>query len=168
MSERKALPRRQDDPPPRTGPRIDVKRVVGGQSTTICILSSRIQGFIVHWDVAAGRKGRSGPCLQDESACQGCKTGLAKKWLGYLCVISSMWGRCFIELTPEAARQITDQAGGNGDLRGVRGRLYRTSANNGRLRFEVSEFRESSEKLPKDEDVSPVLEWLWNWQRKAS
>jgi hypothetical protein len=167
MSENGKPVVRQEEPPPRTGPRAEIKRLGPKETMLICVLSPRIWGFIVHWNEMEGRRGRTEPCIGELETCEGCKAKLPKKWLGYIFVVAQGRGPCFVELTPEAARLMRESLGTGETLRGVRGYLRRTEAKNGRLKWERSEYTENAERLPPDQDPLPLLQWLWSYQRQG-
>ena len=157
--------RRQDEPPPRSGPRTEVVRLTGADKLYCTILSKGMWGVMVHWDKHRGKKGRTFPCIENDDTCKGCAVNMSKKWLGYLCIQAPGRGVCFVELTPECARLLNEQTAERATLRCAQAKFWRTNANNGRLKVEILHPDAKGENLPPEMDPEPILRWLWAWQQ---
>jgi hypothetical protein len=147
--------------PPRPGPAMPILRVKAGQEMHFVILSESLWGIWTHW---AGN--RSEPCFAENATCPGHKRGLPRRWKGYLHV----WHidkrlEAFIELTPTAAHCLLDQAGKNCSLRGLRLKLRRTGASNGRLLVNLLPANPSMEGFAQPKDPESILCKLWGVDR---
>lgn len=153
---------RRTEPSPRKAPRMEVIRLKGGEAFQCTILSASFHGYVVHWDA---RIRRSRPCFLDANVCEGCKEELPSKTLFYLNVWHGSKGCCFVELTEHCACQLKEILGDKISYRGVRVRLERTRAANGRLKVDVMEMSDDPSRCPAEQDPEDILRVLWDWKR---
>lgn len=161
MSSREPL-NRAPEPPDRAGPRMMVLRLKGNQARTFACLSEVVWGTFIHWNPRAER---STECLENPDICPGCIAKLPSKWRGYICIENTSREIIFLEITPDAYRDIKDAVENINKLRGHRFRARRTAADNGRLRMEHLEAEASKAGLPRDVDPEPTLRMLWSWKK---
>lgn len=151
-----------DGPPKKSEPRREVVRLKGGQQLECVVISPKFWGKVIHWDNTIKR---SSPCYGDPEKCEGCKDHLPEKTLWYLCVWSHKYGKCFVEFTATAADQLMTLFEGNASFRGLRFRVSRTRADNGRLKVDLWEGLNDARSIPPDEDPEYVLQKMWAAKR---
>jgi hypothetical protein len=142
--------------PPRPGPKIEIRRLRAGQTSTVVILSKSVWGVWTHWNGKVTE-----PCYEEKKKCPGCKKGLPKRWKGYLhCYDFNRRDECFVELTPISADAMACQVQAGDSLRGYRFRLQRANGDKARLSVTLLPSVEIPD-LPAEKDVQVVLCRLW-------
>lgn len=155
------------EPPPKSGPELEIVQLKAGQAVEGVILSQMVWGVVTHWNDGAGKRGRSERCTRQLGACAGCEHQRPTRWKGYLHYYDfEKKKEKFIELTPAAFEMIDTQCPREQKLRGLRIRVRRSEGGStGRLRVELTLYAGDLEKLPPSRDPEPFLETLWNWRR---
>jgi hypothetical protein len=147
---------RNDDPPDRNG-ELWVLRLKGNTKRTFTIVSTKLWGVRTHWN---GK--RTVPCFKPTDSCEGCKKCMPQRWKGYLHAFDgARRGYCFLELTPEAARQLLAQFPKGFNLRGQRIEVERTSSDQGRLHVNVLAPTPNLSILPPEMSPKDTLLNLW-------
>jgi len=145
--------------PPLAGPEVWVRRL-GGQEKIKCVICSHsFWGFMVHW---AGN--HSEPCFAETKACPGHRRGLPLKWKGYLYVADQIAREHqFLELPPQAAKDLLNWFHPVTDLRGQIVLVTRGAGKKARLKIEPQGIwdEETWGPLAKDKDPIITLCKLW-------
>lgn len=136
-----------------------VRRVKPGLDVFGCIVSQCFWNTWVHWH------GRTTPCYRDRAACPGCKIGHYRKYLGYLFFRNESNQKYeHIELPLDAAHDLSDMIGHDGELRGTRFHAKRVGGKKGRILWDLKsrlELIAPDFVLPPDEGPHKILEYLW-------
>jgi hypothetical protein len=147
---------RENNPPP-PGPEFQIKRLRANQEITLLVASPSIWGFWVHW---VGE--RSEPCWKDKKRCSGCRTGKPIRWKGYLFgVDQEARTALYLEITPQAARNLSDALPGTGSFRGKLLRFRRLAGDRARMLVSQVSSQDLSDKVMADRDPYPTLAKLW-------
>lgn len=154
--------------PPGAGPEHKVIQLKAGGAIEGVILAHAVWGVLTHWNVSAGRKGRSERCTMEKlGECSGCDRELPSRWKGYIHYFDFLLkAEAFLEITPGVFDQLKDNCPKGTTLRGLRIRAKRgEGGNTARLALDLLLFTGDMERFGPAKDPEPILETLWNWRR---
>lgn len=152
--------------PPRPGPRTAIMRVKGTELQSFTFISEAVFGCEIHWYA-----GRSHECTKHSTTCKGCTLAWPVKWKGYVHAIpwTDRLHPVFLELTYNAVERIRCSLPEGATLRGLCVQIGKTrGASKGRYVIGVLERRMPESELPKEEEVLPMLQFLWNCKNPHS
>jgi len=134
-------------------------RLSAHETAHFTILSRTWWKVWTHWD---DYRARTIPCDQDQANCRGCQNHLPLRFKAYLHVIHHEARKAvFLELTPNAAKQLEGQAPPNEPFRGLEISLARGHGPKAGLRLTVNQYHPRETNLPPEQDPKPILTALW-------
>ncbi len=150
-------PLRRDNEIPPPGPELEIKRVPSAGVMEVICLSTIVNGFWVHWNLA---KERTTPCMDPRETCVGCKAQWPLRWKGYLhCWDVAGKGDFFLEVTPLVAKFLKEGLGLPDVLRGIHFKISRGKGRTARLKVEILRLADGINlyKLPREVDPQMSL-----------
>lgn len=152
--------------PPASKPFVPVWRVTTAAPVRLLILSPSIWAYWTHF-----HNGRTLPCKSTHRETCDCELRESPlRWKGFLCAMT-MESICgYVEVTPEQAKSVVNQAPSATSLRGLCYDFYRSSnAKGSRAKaFRVEHVQRDPDTLPQDRDPEKLLLRLWNSAKRRT
>jgi hypothetical protein len=131
-------------------------RVPASKPLALVILAEKLTGCPTHY-----WHGRTAPCERPE--CEACEQGNSPRWHAYVpCIIAQTGERCILELTGQAAQQLSPTIDEYQTLRGIKIVVERKSKRpNGRIAITTIPGRVAESSIPAEPDVITTMTHIW-------